>query len=64
MGKIFILTLFFAMAGHSWAAAGEEAFTLKRQQMVREQIEARGVTDRRVLEVMRRVRRHLFVPDP
>ncbi len=34
-----------------------------RQQMVREQIEARGVCDRRVLEAMRRVPRHVFV-DP
>lgn len=30
--------------------------------MVREQIEARGVSDPRVLESMRRVRRHRFVP--
>jgi protein-L-isoaspartate(D-aspartate) O-methyltransferase len=31
--------------------------------MVRDQIEARGVRDPRVLEAMRRVPRHLFVPD-
>jgi protein-L-isoaspartate(D-aspartate) O-methyltransferase len=31
--------------------------------MVREQIEARGISDPRVLAAMRRVRRHLFVPD-
>ena len=31
--------------------------------MVMDQIEARGVRDKRVLEVMRRVKRHLFVPD-
>jgi protein-L-isoaspartate(D-aspartate) O-methyltransferase len=30
--------------------------------MVREQIEARGVRDRRVLEAMRKVPRHLYVP--
>ena len=30
--------------------------------MVMDQIEARGVRDKRVLEVMRRVKRHLFVP--
>jgi len=33
-----------------------------RLRMVREQIESRGVRDPRVLEVMRRVPRHLFVP--
>jgi protein-L-isoaspartate(D-aspartate) O-methyltransferase len=32
--------------------------------MVREQIEARGVSDPRVLDAMRRVPRHLFVPAP
>ncbi|MDX1683483.1 MAG: protein-L-isoaspartate O-methyltransferase, partial [Phycisphaeraceae bacterium] len=31
--------------------------------MVREQIADRGVTDERVLEAMRRVPRHRFVPD-
>jgi protein-L-isoaspartate(D-aspartate) O-methyltransferase len=32
--------------------------------MVDEQIEARGVRDRRVLDAMRAVPRHLFVPEP
>lgn len=32
--------------------------------MVREQIEQRGITDPRILEAMRRVPRHLFVPEP
>jgi protein-L-isoaspartate(D-aspartate) O-methyltransferase len=31
--------------------------------MVRDQIEARGIADRRVLAALRRVPRHLFVPD-
>jgi len=34
----------------------------QRLEMVRSQIEARGVKDARVLEVMRRIPRHLFVP--
>jgi protein-L-isoaspartate(D-aspartate) O-methyltransferase len=33
-----------------------------REKMVREQIEARGVRDTRLLEVMRELPRHLFVP--
>lgn len=33
-----------------------------RERMVRQQIEARGVRDPRVLEAMRKVPRHLFVP--
>lgn len=36
----------------------------QREAMVREQIAARGVRDPRVLEVLRRVPRHLFVPEP
>jgi protein-L-isoaspartate(D-aspartate) O-methyltransferase len=34
-----------------------------RQRMVAEQIEARGVTDEHVLDAMRRLPRHLFVPE-
>jgi protein-L-isoaspartate(D-aspartate) O-methyltransferase len=34
-----------------------------RERMVREQIEARGVTDERVLAAMRKVPRHLFVQE-
>ncbi len=35
----------------------------QRQRMVREQIEDRGISDKRVLEAMRSVERHLFVPE-
>lgn len=35
-----------------------------RDAMVERQIKARGVSDPRVLEAMRRVPRHLFVPEP
>jgi len=34
----------------------------KREQMVKRQIEARGIYDHRVLNAMRKVERHLFVP--
>lgn len=40
-----------------------DEFTLKRNRMVEEQIVARGVKDERVLEAMRKVSRHLFVPE-
>ena len=36
---------------------------LAREKMVKEQIGRRGITDKRVLEVMRKVERHLFVPE-
>jgi len=34
-----------------------------REEMVRQQIEARGITDRAVLEAMRKVPRHIFVSE-
>ncbi len=40
----------------------EDPFLPNRQAMVREQIEARGIRDPRVLEAMGRVPRHRFVP--
>jgi protein-L-isoaspartate(D-aspartate) O-methyltransferase len=46
------------------SAFGDEqaAMAQKREAMVRTQIESRGVKDPRVLEAMRTVPRHLFVP--
>lgn len=38
--------------------------TARRHQMVETQIAARGVRDARVLDAMRQVPRHLFVPEP
>ena len=37
-------------------------FSKLREEMVKMQIEARGIIDKRVLEVMRKVKRHQFVP--
>lgn len=41
----------------------EDVYTEERERMVRTQIEARDVKDTLVLSVMRKVPRHLFVPD-
>ncbi len=41
----------------------ESRFAAARLRMVREQIELRGIRDERVLEAMRKVPRHRFVPD-
>jgi protein-L-isoaspartate(D-aspartate) O-methyltransferase len=40
-----------------------ENFELARERMVEEQIKRRGVADQRVLDAMRIIPRHLFVPD-
>ena len=47
-----------------WHVVGQQQddFALLRNRMVREQILARGVKDQRVLDAMRKVPRHLFVP--
>jgi protein-L-isoaspartate(D-aspartate) O-methyltransferase len=44
-------------------SSGEQVYAEMRSRMVREDIAARGISDTRVLESMRRVPRHLFVPD-
>ena len=41
----------------------EKYFTNLREKMVKEQIEARGIKDKKVLEAMRKVPRHKFVPE-
>jgi len=47
----------------SAAAASSDNYQIARERMVREQIEARDVRDARVLAAMRKVQRHLFVPE-
>ncbi|MFH0778501.1 MAG: protein-L-isoaspartate(D-aspartate) O-methyltransferase [Candidatus Eisenbacteria bacterium] len=41
----------------------QDAFSLARRNMVSSQLEGRGIRDRRVLEVMSRVPRHVFVEE-
>lgn len=41
----------------------EDRFQKIREEMVAHQIEARGVKDQRVLAAMRKIPRHLFVPE-
>jgi len=54
------LILFFLWPS---SALGDRLFTPLREQMVTEQIEARGISNPRVLAAMRKVERHLFVPE-
>src|SRR4030065_2000932 len=56
---LLIFLLFFHCTGNPQST---EEFKNQREQMVKWQIEARGVTDKRVLDAMRKVERHLFVP--
>jgi protein-L-isoaspartate(D-aspartate) O-methyltransferase len=68
-----LLTLLFILLGHAslaTAAAAQESrnshperYAMQREDMVRRQLKARGIRDPRVLEAMRKVERHLFVPE-
>ena len=51
------------MTGGAETKAGSSRFARERERMVAEQVIARGVADPRVIEVMRRVPRHLFVDE-
>jgi len=56
---LLVFLLFIHCTGNPQA---NKEFEKQREQMVKWQIEARGVTDERVLDAMRKVERHLFVP--
>jgi protein-L-isoaspartate(D-aspartate) O-methyltransferase len=45
------------------AAAGDDAAAAARARMVEDQLQARGLHDPRVLDAMRKVERHRFVPE-
>lgn len=47
----------------SGQTAPSDEFATQREKMIRDQIEKRGIKDPRVLEAMRTVKRHLFVPE-
>jgi len=46
-----------------WGQNRETDLDQERERMVREQLAARGIADERVLQAMREVPRHLFVPE-
>ena len=56
---LLILFLISCCTGRSQQTADYKA---SRELMVKQQIEARGITDKRLLDAMRKVERHLFVP--
>jgi len=50
------------LAAYSLTVALESGWIREREEMVANQVEARGVVDPKVIAAMRRVPRHLFVP--
>ena len=57
-----LMLLVFPVPDSTTRPSQEDAYKEKREAMVKRQIEGRGVSDRAVLNAMRSVRRHLFVP--
>ena len=55
--QIFILAIIFPFAAHA------QNYAKLRNKMVEEQIKRRGIKDPHVLEAMRSVKRHKFVPE-
>jgi len=53
----FVALLFCSLEGHA------DDFKRERENMVRIQLQARGISDQSTLEAMRNVPRHLYVPD-
>jgi protein-L-isoaspartate(D-aspartate) O-methyltransferase len=68
MRKVFYTILITLVIGILISASGlaqsqgQEDFKVHRDRMVKHQIEARGIKDRRVLDTMRKVPRHCFLP--
>jgi len=65
--KAFIIFFFLPLLGFSQYPSAEikpantDKTTIQRLRMVEEQIEGRGITDRRILDAMRKIPRHLFI---
>ncbi len=58
------LVVFLVLASGCHSAPGDEqSFREQRETMVKDQLEARGIKDKAVLEAVRKVPRHRFVPE-
>jgi protein-L-isoaspartate(D-aspartate) O-methyltransferase len=59
--KIFTVFFAFMLASQFSCSQNSDPFFAQRNRMVKTQIEARGITDTKVLEAFRNVERHKFV---
>ena len=59
---IFLFMFLFLATQCSAQPADDDPYAYQRRKMVERQIMSRGIKDPRVLEAMRQVKRHLFVP--
>jgi protein-L-isoaspartate(D-aspartate) O-methyltransferase len=61
MKKTSRLLIFLLLMPLLAASVNEAEYTARREKMVKEQILERGITDQRILNVFRKVKRHLFI---
>src|SRR5512136_2884610 len=61
MKKVPALLLFLLALPWPALNGSEAEYTAQREKMVKEQIQERGITDPRILNVFRKVKRHLFI---
>ena len=62
LGVAYCLTFFFILSGCTSVTAADP-YTEKRQAMVEKDLKGRGIKDKRVLEAMGKIPRHLFVEE-
>jgi protein-L-isoaspartate(D-aspartate) O-methyltransferase len=63
IGAATVLVLWAHITGSARAEQGGDPYLIERQRMVEYDLRGRGITDPKVLEVMGRIERHLFVPE-
>jgi protein-L-isoaspartate(D-aspartate) O-methyltransferase len=61
MKKTSRLLIFLFLMPLLAVSVNEAEYTARREKMVKEQILERGITDQRILNVFRKVKRHLFI---
>jgi protein-L-isoaspartate(D-aspartate) O-methyltransferase len=60
---IVIIAVSMVLLTCSYQRSEEDPYLAARQRMITEDIQRRGINDRRVLQAMLKVERHLFVPE-
>lgn len=60
--SLLLINLLFSCSGEKYTSDGEKDYKIMRSEMVKRQIIARGVKDKKVIDAMTNVPRHLFVP--
>jgi protein-L-isoaspartate(D-aspartate) O-methyltransferase len=63
IGAMATLWLLGGDTGPIWAGEDNDTYVLEGKRMVESDLKGRDITDQKVLDVMGRVKRHLFVPE-